>query len=203
MKKKHHKGFTLLEALVGIAITSLLVGSIAWILVSTFRANRVIWDQLQSQSDGRRVLATFVNDMHRTNQSSIGAYPIATATTNTLTFYANIDKDQFIERVRYFLVSTTLSRGIIRPSGNPLQYPTSSEQITQVAHDVKNTKQNTPVFLYYNEGYTGIQSPLVSPVSTTAIHMVRVQLQLDRDPLVSPAPFLVQTVVEIRNLKGN
>ena len=106
-----HKGFTLLETLVALGIGSILALGSGWLFVTTLRSSEIMTNQLTSQSDGRRVLQTIVNDVRRSAASSIGAFPIETAATSTLTLYANIDSDGLIERVRYFREGQILRRG--------------------------------------------------------------------------------------------
>lgn len=197
------RGSTLLELVVALGIFSILVAGASWFMTSSLRSSKIIWAELAGHSDSRRVLGLMVEDTRRAEGSSIGAYPIATATTNTLIFYANIDTDTLRERVRYSLVTTTIQRGIVSPTGSPLQYVTSTEQVTVVARNVMNAAHGIPLFVYYDESYTGTQAALVSPVSSTLIHMIRMQLEIEDNPGASPAPFYAQTAVHLRNLKTN
>ncbi len=87
--------------------------------------------------------------------------------------------------------------------GDPLSYTTSTERVQTIAHNVDNRRQRTPLFTYYDENYTGSEPDLGSVVSTTLVHLIRVQVQVDNDPLVSPVPFYAQSMVHLRNLKTN
>jgi prepilin-type N-terminal cleavage/methylation domain-containing protein len=198
----NNKGFTLLEMIIALGIGSMLVLASAWFLISSLRQSNIVFDQLASQSDGRRVLHDVVNDVRRAVPSSIGAYPIETAGTSTLVLYANVDSDNYIERVRYFLYGNVLRRGVINPSGSPLTYPSANEAVTDVAHYVANTT-STPIFTYYNESYTGTEAALTQPVSTTQIHVITVTLDMEKDPAKAPVPIRVQSTVQVRNLKTN
>lgn len=196
------RGFTLLEALVAISIGSLLIMASAWFFISSLRSSRIVTDQLESQNDGRRFLRQVVNDIRRAQSSSIGAYPIETAGTSTLTLYANIDSDGLIERVRYYLFGNVLRRAVVEPAGSPLAYATSSEAVVAVAHYIANST-STPIFTYYDESYVGGGAPLPQPVSTTAVHVITVTLDIEKDPNQSPVPIRVQSTAHVRNLKTN
>ena len=198
-----NRGNTLIEVLISLGIFSLLTLAAAWLLVTTLRSNGIVWEQLQTSNDGRKALQHVVDDVRRAEFSSIGAYPIVTATTNTFTFYANIDTDSFREQVRFWLTSSTLKKGVTEPSGNPLQYNPANEVVVDVAHSIINATQNNPIFSYFGQSYTGIEPPLTSPVTTTDIRMVKIQLDIERDQQRSPAPLHVETTVQIRNLKTN
>lgn len=196
-------GFTLLELLVAIGIFVLISLSAAWFVIHGFRYNKIIWDQLLTQSEGRKVLQQVVDAVRKAEESSIGGYSIATAQDYELIVYANMDEDGYKERVRFWLDGTTLKRGIIKPSGNPLQYQSSAEAVVEIAHSVVNIARNTPLFLYYNQDYDGSGAPLSQPVATGEIRVVRVQMELEENPDESPVPLYVSSLVSIRNLKDN
>ena len=205
MTLRRYAGITLIEVLVSLGIFSLLALSVAWILINSIRHNAILWEQLQTQNDGRRVLREVVDVARRAETSSIGSYPLVTTTAYELSLYANIDRDSFRERVRFFAntASNTLQMGVIKPSGNPLAYSSASETITTIAESVVNDDLNRPIFTYFDDRYTGVESPLSQPVSTTQVAVIRVQLELERDPSASPVPLRVETTVHVRNLKRN
>ncbi|MCX6781769.1 MAG: prepilin-type N-terminal cleavage/methylation domain-containing protein [Candidatus Magasanikbacteria bacterium] len=196
------KGFTLIEIIVTISIFLLVVGGFTAIFIFSFRSRAVIMEQLLTQTEGRRIVQDFVNELRSATQSSIGAYAIEKAENNQIIFFSNIDTDSYRERVRYFLDGTNFKRGITKPSGNPMVYNTSTESAVIIAHDVINPT-TTPIFKYYDQAYTGSQASLTMPVSITQIRIVAVHLIMEEDPNLSPAPFVVQAKAEIRNLKGN
>jgi len=199
---KNKQGFTLIELLVALGIFALIAMAASWILIYGLRHNSIIWDQLQTQSDGRKVLQAVVDDVRKAEQSSLGGYPLITVDDNEISFYANIDDDSLREKVRFWLDDTTVKRGVIKPAGNPLSY-SQTEDVVEIAHDVVNISQTTPMFLYYDESYTGTEAALAQPVTITDIRTIRVQLELEKDPLASPVPLLVESLVSVRNLKTN
>ena len=199
---KHHSAFTLLEVLIAMGIFSLLVLAVSSILITSLRSNDIIWEQLETQSDGRRVLQQVVDLARKADQSSAGAYSIATADANEFIFYANVDNDSLRERVRFWLTDTTLKKGIIKPTGNPLQYVSGNEQVTELAHNVVNIAQNVPLFLYYDANYTGSGSALTQPVDEIAVRVIKVQFELEEAPTQSPVPLHLESTVSVRNLKS-
>lgn len=191
----------MLEIMVAVGIFALVMGGLIGIIMFSFRSRDVAWEQLLTQTEGRRVVQDFVNELRSANQSSIGAYPIEKAEDYQLIFFSNIDSDNSRERIRYFLSGTDFKKGITKPSGNPLVYNTSTESISVIAHDIVNS--TTPVFQYYAQSYTGSQSAMTTPVTTTLVRVVGVRLIMEEDPKLSPTPFEVQAKAEIRNLKTN
>ncbi|PIT86539.1 MAG: hypothetical protein COU33_02555 [Candidatus Magasanikbacteria bacterium CG10_big_fil_rev_8_21_14_0_10_43_6] len=199
----NRRAFTLVELLISIGIFSLLSMAIAWLLITSLRSNEIIWRQLSTQNDARQVLQEVVDNLRRAEQSDIGSYPIEAASSSGIIFYANIDEDGNRERIRFWLDGTTIKRGIIHPTGEPLTYPVGNESIVEIAHASINTVQGTPLFSYYDTAYTGTEVPLADPLTITDIRVVRVQLELEKNPGQSPVPFHAESVVQIRNLKEN
>lgn len=202
MKTCHHRGFTLIEVLVALAVFGIVSVGASWILITSLRSNTVLWEQLETQNHGRRVLQEVVDMVRRAEDSSIGSYSIAAASSTEFIFYANIDDDASRERIRLFLDGELFRRGVIHPTGTPLSYDTT-EDIVTLADAVKNIEEGTDTFLYYDASYTGTEAALAQPVTTTDIRAVRVQLELEEDPTKTPVPLFVDTLVQIRNLKDD
>lgn len=191
----------MLEIMVAVGIFAMVMSGLIGIIMFSFRSRDVAWEQLLTQTEGRRVVQSFINELRSANQSSVGAYPIEKAEAYQLIFFSNIDGDSYRERIRYFLSGTDFKKGVTKPSGNPLVYNTSTESIAIIAHDVVNS--TTPVFQYFAQDFTGSQSPMSSPVTTTLVRVVGVRLVMEEDPRLSPTPFEIQAKAEIRNLKTN
>ncbi|MBU0597036.1 prepilin-type N-terminal cleavage/methylation domain-containing protein [Patescibacteria group bacterium] len=201
--KKKINGFTLVEIVVALGIFSLIVLAASSILITSLRSNQIIWNQLSTQNEGRKVLQEVVNDVRRAEESSTGGYPIVLAQEYELIFYANIDTDSEREQIHFWLEDGILKKGIINPSGNPLIYNSDNEEVVELAHFVKNEEISSPVFSYFDESYTGSEDALVIPTVVTSVHLVRVQLDLEEDPNKSPVLLHVESSVHVRNLKTN
>lgn len=202
MSQLDNRGITLLEILVAMGVFALIMIGAVSIFSYSWKANKIVWEQLSTQNEGRKVVQDFVNELRSATYSSIGAYPLAKASTTEIIFYSNIDTDSLRERVRYFLTTSTLKKGVTKPSGQPLSYNTSTESVVEIVHDVYNT--TTPIFFYYgqNYGYTS-STPLSQPVAVTDVRVVGITLDLEEDPTNSPVPFHIESKAEIRNLKSN
>lgn len=195
------RGFTLVEVLIAIGIFSFLAVAIVSLFLTSWRYNSIVWEQLKTQNEGRKTTQDFVNELRTASQSSIGAYPIEAAATTSITFYSNIDADTLRERIHYYMSGRTLKRGVIKPTGNPLTYNPANEVVTDVAHDVANT--STAIFYYYDSNYSGAEASLSSPIDIARIRVVKITLQLDQDPHLTPAPFYIESKGSLRNLKDN
>jgi type II secretory pathway component PulJ len=201
--KINEKGITLVEVLVATGIFALLSVAAVAIFTYSLKANKIIWEQLSTQNEGRKIVQDFVNEIRSATYSSVGAYTLEVASTTEIVYYSNIDTDTLRERIRYFLSGTSLKKGVTKPTSTPLVYNTSYEVITDVVHDLMDTT-STPIFTYYNQnyGYTS-STPLIQPVSVTDVRVVGINLTLEEDPTASPVPFRIESKAEIRNLKTN
>lgn len=202
IKKINNQGMTMIEVLVTVGLFLLLIVGVVELMIWGNHGKDVVFEQLSTQSEGRKVVQDFINDIRRADASSIGSYSIEMAQSQQVVFYSNIDSDNWRERVRYFLQGTILKRGIVKPSGNPISYNPASEVVEDVVHDVANATNS--IFYYYDQNYTGASSSAMSfPINISAIRMVGIKLMLEEKPNIAPAPFNIEAKTEIRNLKTN
>src|SRR3990167_3437860 len=80
-----------------------------------------------------------------------GSYPLEIAGDWEIIFYSDIDYDGNAERVRYFLADSTLTKGIIEPTGFPITSPAGNEFVKIISENVRNGIE--PVFYYYNSNW--------------------------------------------------
>lgn len=189
------------EIVIVVAIAAAIFMAVFNFGQSIFSFNSNAQKNLSAQSDGRRVLKNIVKELRSTSPSSLGSYSITQAGTSTLTFFVNLDSDAYKEQVRYFLSGNELKKGVIKPSGSPLTYNPTNEQVIILVRDINNG--NTPIFEYFDANYAGTSTPLTQPVQVTKIRMVRIILKIEKDPNKSLGPIIVTSQVFLRNLKDN
>ncbi len=194
------RGITLVEILVAISIFVFLAGATVSLFLSSWKYNRIVWEQLETQNQGRKVVQDFTNELRVASVSSIGSYPVEAASSTEVIFYTHLDADTLVERVRYFFSGRILKKGVIKPLGNPLVYNPVNEIITEIAHDVVTA---TSKFSYYGADFSGSEPPLASPINIVSIKLVSFALTLEEDPNASPVPFSIESKVSLRNLKDN
>ncbi len=203
------RGFTLVEAIVSIAIILLIGGSMIAFYRSVIMNTKVLQSSLNAQQQIRRVQQAFIAELRSATQSAGGAYTIESAGTSSIAFFSNTDADASIEHVRYFFATSTkggpynvLKKGVIKPTGTV--YDPTLEKISTVVFDVKNSS-TTPIFTYYDSTYNGTSSttPLAEPINVPAIRLVKMSLAVDPNAGRSPVYQTYTTQVSIRNLKDN
>lgn len=193
-------GLTVLEILVGVALSLILLTALLRFLVVGFPLARVTYIQAHSTETARVQLKRLSKALRELRQSDTGSYALAAAEPQRIIFYANVDADALTERVRYELAGTDLQRGIIKPSGNPLLYDPARETVTTVAAHIRNGAM--PLFTYYNGSYPAETTPL-TPADVTEVKYIDFSLVIDNDPATDPPPVTVTSQVQLRNLKNN
>lgn len=201
--KNNTPGFTLIEVIVSTGIVLLIGSGIIALEREVIMNTRIIQSSLISQQQVRKTLNTFSNEVRKAVQiAPTGAPAIESATTTSFIFYSDIDNDGVAERVRYFLSTSMLKKGVIKYSGGV--YPGASEILTTVVNDVKNPT-STPIFLYYDNNYNGVSSstPIANTTDPHTIRLVKMTLSVDPNAARSPVFQSYTTQVMLRNLKDN
>lgn len=195
-------GVSLVEILLVVTISISILFA-----VTSFRSNldllqNFVSQKLQSSQDLKQTLQILTTEIRSAGPSSLGAYPIEAASTSSFVFYSDIDKDGLFEKVRYFLSTSTVQKGVTKPFGNPLVYATSSEIITTAIDNVIPS-QTTPLFQYFDTNYTGSQPAIPQPVNTNQIRIVRFSVYVDVNPKSSPQPEFFTSTITVRNVRSN
>ncbi len=199
---KDRGGFTLVElivALFGFAVLSFgVVALISNVFVSSTKQSNLLADSDSARSLSQKLMS----ELRNASLSSVGAYPLDTAGAQTIIFYSNVDKDADMERVRYFVQSGKLFKGIINPSGNPLTYSSANERVITVQANLANG--SSPLFYYYNGTYTGKETSLTEPVNVTDVKTVKLDLRIFNQAGITNSSFYTVTASGvIRSLKTN
>ncbi len=193
-------GFTLVEVMVSVAVLMALAVVLATFQKDVFVQNVFLQNSFLAEMEARTALKKMVAEMRTMMPASTGAYPIALANNHQLTFYADLNHDGLKERLRYFLATSTLMRGVTIPSGSPPIYLDGNETTKAVVYNVSTS---TDTFSYYDKYYEGTSSPLSLPINIPNIRLIQVILKIDADPNRSPTPMTFESEVSIRNLKDN
>lgn len=191
-----------MEIVVVIGIFAAIAISIGNFQFDIFRNNRFSSDSLNTLHDARTIVSTMVKELRSASPGNTGAFTIVQAATNTLTFFSDTDGDSLKEQIRYYLATTTLKKGVIKPTGNPLSYNSNNETFSYLAYNIRNSS-TTPLFEYFDTNYMGTSSPLTQPVITTNVRLIKINLMIDVDPNRAPVIKTYTSQVSIRNLKDN
>jgi len=202
-------GFTMIELVIVIGLVTIISLVVGIFSLDVARVGSFIEKSLQNQQSLEVTFQAMDSEVRSMGPSSLGAYPIESVSTTSLVFFGDIDRNGVFDRVRYFLpisatttVTSTLQKGIIVPTGNPLVYATSSEKITVVLRNVI-IPTSSPTFEYFDATYTGSQVAMSYPIDINKIRLIRVNVSADVNPGVTPKATFYTTTINIRNLRSN
>jgi hypothetical protein len=192
----HSRGMTAMEALVWVSVTSMLLLAIVQSVQYFYRTNTYVVEQGAAITSAQRGIEGMIKVMREAAYSSNGAWPVISMSSTSLAFYADVDDDPFIERIRFYLSGDSLMRGIIDPSGDPPVY-TNPEQVSSVSDYVRNTDQNVTLFKYYD-----VDGALMTDMTRIAeVRFVEATVVVNINPNRLPNQFTLRSTAALRNLK--
>jgi prepilin-type N-terminal cleavage/methylation domain-containing protein len=198
---KHHssnliRGFTLLETVVVIALIALVGGSLSGMINYFYRTNDYVLQQQQAVQSARQGLNTAMNNLREASYGDDGSYPIASAASSSVTFYADLNNSGDIEQVRYYLLNGTLYRGVTYAAGSPPSYAGQPQSTSTIATFVVQNGSTSPIFQYYDS--TG--TLLTSPINVSLVQSITTTLNIDVDVNRTPGTYTLLGGATLRNL---
>jgi len=191
-KLKYSKGFTLVELIAVISIltlTSFLAGDI---IVTGLKTTRYESEQAAAVEYARKSMEIIAKDLRGANTSEKGDYPIAVAEDNELVFFNDVNGDDLMEKIRYYLDDTNLVREIYLP-GALKDYGVFGAS-SAIANHLNNL--DIPIFTFYDSGSTETEA-------INRIRMVRIRLMINVTPAIAPNDYILESDITLRNLKDN
>jgi hypothetical protein len=186
----------MIEMLVVIGVLAIVGLAVSGMIAYIYRSNTFLFQQSSATDNARRGVEYALENIREASYGADGSFPIATAATSTITFYADVDNDGTVEKIRYYLSNGTLYRGVTNPAGSPPSYTGQPETSSVVANYVQNGT-STPVFNYYDDTGTLLSTPAdVSKVASVSA-VIGVDVDLRRAPLT----FTLIGSATIRNLR--
>ncbi|PLX21163.1 hypothetical protein C0584_03390 [Candidatus Parcubacteria bacterium] len=198
MNFNNKNGFTLIELLVYVLIFSILAFLSSEFIVKGFRTTTYGIEQDEATRTARRVVDTMILEIREAQGSSQGDYLLQDVSPQSLSFFSDVDSDNEIEKVRYFIDGDLLKRSIIQPTGNPLEYLVDDEITETVAEHINN--QALDAFTYFDTNQTIIVNP---GGDRDKIRLINVNLLVNVTPEIMPADYILDMDIHIRNLKDN
>lgn len=187
---------TLIEASVWVAITLSAMLAITTSVQYFYRTNSYTVEQAAAITSAQRGIEGMIKTIREAAYASDGAYPIIALATSSISFYADIDDDPFIERLRFFTQGGALYRGIIDPTGDPPVY-TNPETISQISEYVRNDAQNVDMFRYYD-----LNGALMTNLADiTELRFVEATVIVNINPNRMPNQFTLRSTAALRNLR--
>lgn len=201
--KKTSTGFTLVETLVTIGIFVILMLGITILFKNIYVTSNQQSLSLETTDQARLELFNFTNEIRNATNGNDGSYPIIQADNAQVVFFSSFGAtDNNINRIRYYVVNSTLYKGTTIPTGSPKTYNLSTETVLPVVTNIAATTSS--IFYYYDGNYDGTSTPLTQPVNVNQIKFVKMNLTITKqDARNSTSTFSVIAGGAIRNLKTN
>lgn len=197
-------GFGLLELTVAVFTASSILLALVGLQRFVGEAYSFSFEEMQAVELARSGIDILVREIRKAKPSEFGSYPIEKADDQEFIFFADIDNDSRVERVRYFLEEEMLKKGVINPTDSiPAEYPIENESIKTIADYIRNNAD--PIFYYYNHDWPLIVegNPLETPTRLIQTKYMRVFLRININPGKVPQNFELSSGVMLRNLKTN
>jgi len=193
----HHfsRGMTLVETIMMVALTAAVLMVLASLIQYFYKTNAFTLHQSQAVQSARTSIEHSMRDIREASYGADGSYPVSAAATSSITFFANIDNDSAVEKVRYYLSNTTLYRGITDPNEAASSYAGQPEVNTLVVNNIRNGT-STPLFTYFDANGT----ILTDPVNVALISSVRTSVRTDVDPERAPLIYELSGSATLRNI---
>ena len=195
--KFKNKGFSLIELIVVVGVTSLVGLAVVSFAQDTLRNNRFIGNALFADQEALKVIRIMSGELRSAGPSAGGAYALSSIGGSDLTFFSDGDGDGVREQIRYYINGDTLQKDVIKPSGNPPLY-NGTLYTYKLIQGITATSTN--IFAYYGSNYAGTTSALSFPVDPQAVRLIKVTLSIAR---ANQSPISVTTQVSVRSLKDN
>ena len=195
-----NRAFTLLESLVAIAIFALAIGGLMMFILGSYESYYFSFHQVEAVSEAKRGIETMVKEAREAKQGDDGSYVIEKAEDYEFIFFSDIDKDGETERVRYFVEGSDFKKGVINPTGGSPEYitdpsdPNYEEKIVIISKYVCN---EPPIFHYFDKDFQEIPAP----ARLKDTKLMTVYLVINVDPSQPPQDFVLESSVQLRNLK--
>jgi len=197
------KGFTYTEVVISLGLVVTVIALVIGLQARLGENQAFLLKTYLATETANSTVSQIGRELRTMRQSERGDFPLATTDDQELAFYSDVDFDGVTEKVRYFLEETELKRGVIDPSGDPVEYPAENERVKTVAEYVRNGSQ--PVFYYYNEDWPEdqVNNPLTTPTRLNETKLIKVFLQINLEEDQPERDFILETFVQLRSLKEN
>lgn len=195
------RGFTLIETIMTIGILTIAIVVVGAFVVYTYRYINTTFGKTLAITNAKKVIATFSRELREAMPADDGSYLIASAEDFEIVFYSDIDTDDDIEKIRYFLEDQKMKKEVTNPVSGVYGEPETAKVISSY---VRNPT-TTPLFYFYDRTYRGqaTGTPLATPVSVdslSGIRLIGLKVIIDADVRNADSVTL-ETKAKLRNLE--
>ncbi len=190
----------------------MVVASLLFFVIAAFYSISELGERIFRYSDesSRVISATrvaanrLVKEIREARLPEGSASTIVSTDTNEIIFHSDVDHDDTIEQVHYYLDvsdqnNQKLHRRVIKPvAGQPTNFDISEGATftDEIIADHIINAPSQPIFSYFNGKH-----PMTTADSLYLIRLVRIVIYADYNPDREPPPFKLETDAQLRNPK--
>lgn len=189
MNRNKKYGFTIIEILVVMAITSIIILIFNQFLITGFKSTKFNMEQEEAISEARNGLDVITKEIRGANSSDNGSYAISEISTSSFVFYNDVNKDGKREKIRYYLDGYDLKKAITQPGLNSDYTGTST--VSVLSKYINN--RGVSIFKYYDSSNT--ETSLID-----RIKLISIELYVNVTPQRAPDDYILKTSITFRNL---
>jgi len=190
-----NRAFTLVETVVAVALTALIMTTLGFLLSYFYKTNAYALEQSAAVEQARRGVEDAAKYLREASYGSDGSYPIESAATSSIVFYADYAGDGVVDRIAYARIGNTLYRAVTAPQGNPLSYAGAPIATSTVATAIVNSA-STSIFRYFDD--TGAE--LTGTIDRSKVASVKTTVVIDVNVNRAPVSFTLSSGATLRNL---
>ncbi len=190
-KKYLEKGFSLIEMMISVAVLTLILSVIGLFQTDVLSMNNLVSSGLNDKYYNKQFLKAFVFEVRNATTSQARDYPLAQVGTSSLIFYSNVDDENDIEKVSYYLDGTSFKKTAIKPTAENVY----NDENKILVKEIENI-ESASIFEFYASSTEGsfVRTPMSEPINLFEVRLIKIKLQ---------TASVIETQVAPRNLKNN
>ena len=200
--------FTLIETLVVIFVFSVVIMMTGNFIVMGYKTQSYTYQQSIAINEARKGIEVMIKEIREAQTGENGAHIIEDAREKEFVFYSDIDNDNRVEKIKYFIDDNNneFKKLIYEPNDWTFSDLQSAE-IGTIFYSASPDKEMTlcqylvdsppSVFAYFNSnGEELLELPAIKKYTKT----IRVRLLINVNPLRAPDAFELSSEASLRNL---
>lgn len=197
LRSGNSRGMTIIEMLVWVAVSTFVMIALTSSLLYFYRTNSYTIQQSHAIASAQRGIDQMMRVTREITYSVNGAYPIVSIGASEFQFYADVDADAPAEKLRFFVNSTNLMRGVVEPTADMANPYTGAEEQSVLSEYVRNLLQSVTTFRYYDEN----GAEITNYANIADVRFVTVNIVVNVDPNKLPNELTLRSSAALRNLK--
>jgi type II secretory pathway pseudopilin PulG len=202
------KSFTLIETLVVIFVFSVVIMMTGNFIVMGYKMQSYTYHQSIAINEARKGIEVMVKEIREAQTGESGAHIIEDAQEKEFVFYSDIDNDDRVEKIKYFIDdgNNEFKKLVYEPNDWTF-FDLENAEIGQIFYPTEPSRELTicqylvdsppSIFAYFNaDGEELFELPAIKKYTKT----IKVRLLINVNPKRAPDAFELSSKASLRNL---